>query len=192
VQEAAKQIRPGSTESDTKKLVQEIQSMLGSAKSWHPPQIRFGTNSTLSFGKKGVENNALQANDIYFLDIGPIFEEHEGDVGRTFVLGSDPEMQRCCSDVEEIWHEVRQHWENTKANGKELYSFAEERAKKRGWVLSLESANGHRIADFPHAAKARGSIEEFPQKPAPDRWILEIQIRHPNRPFGAFFEDILH
>ena len=36
--------------------------------------------------------------------------------------------------------------------------FATAAAHSRGWLLSLTKANGHRIADFPHVAKARGSI----------------------------------
>ena len=70
-------------------------------------------------------------------------------------------------------------------------NFAQNCAKSYGWILSLEKANGHRISDFPHAARIRGNIEEFDSTPAPDRWILEIQIRHPTRPFGAFYEDLL-
>jgi len=27
--------------------------------------------------------------------------------------------------------------------------------------------------------------------PASGLWVLEIQLRHPTRPFGAFFEDLL-
>jgi Xaa-Pro aminopeptidase len=189
--EAAKTVKPGATESETKALIQEIQTRLGAPKSWHPPQIRFGKNTLLAFGERGVENNALEKNDIFFFDIGPIFDGHEGDVGRAFYLGSDPEMEKCCRDVERIWHEVREHWREMRATGAELYAFAEACARKHGWILALNQANGHRIADFPHAARARGSIEGFAETPAPDRWILEIQIRHPSRPFGAFYEDLL-
>jgi hypothetical protein len=59
-------------------------------------------------------------------------------------------------------------------------------------VLSLKKAAGHRIADFPHTARRRGSIEKLEYIPATNRWILEIQIRHPEKPFGAFFEDLLN
>jgi Xaa-Pro aminopeptidase len=192
IQKAAKLVRPGMNETDAKKLIQEIQEQMGAPKSWHPPQIRFGENTLLPFGQKGKENLVLSENDIFFFDLGPIFEGHEGDVGRPFALGNDPDMHRCCADAEEIWHEVRDHWEKEKISGSELYDFAEICAEQKGWKLALEKANGHRIADFPHAAKMRGSIEEFDQRPAPNRWILEIQIRHPEKPFGAFYEDLLN
>lgn len=192
IQEVAKRIGPGTTELEAKAILQEVQTLKGAPKSWHPPQIRFGVNSTLPFNVRGEENVALKENDIYFLDIGPIFDGHEGDVGRAFSVGSNSEYERCCRDVEIIWKEVRDHWKNNGVTGPELYSFAASRAEARGWVLSLQKANGHRIADFPHAAKARGSVEEFPGVPRPNRWILEIQIRHPEKPFGAFYEDLLN
>lgn len=188
---AAEQIRPGITEIQARELVQEIQSREGASKSWHPPQIRFGQNTVLPFGQKGKEAVVLAQNDIFFFDIGPIFSDHEGDVGRAFTVGADEEMKRCCADVETIWSEVRQHWLTSQASGEALYAFAQDRARARNWILSLQKANGHRIADFPHAARERRSIEGFAQRPAPNRWILEIQIRHPNRPFGAFYEDLL-
>jgi Xaa-Pro aminopeptidase len=188
--EASARILPGTTEAEAKKIVQEIQARLGGEKSWHPPQIRFGENSVLPFGKQGLENVALKEDDIYFLDIGPVFGGHEGDVGRTFVLGNDPEMRRCRQDAEEIWRLTRDRW-NQGVKGPDLYSFASAQAEARGWRLLLEKANGHRIADFPHAARARGSVENFTGVPAPNRWILEIQIRHPEKPFGAFYEDLL-
>lgn len=191
INKTAQRIRPGMSEREARSLLQEIQTQEGAAKSWHPAQIRFGSNTLLPFGQKGDDDISLKDNDIFFLDIGPIFSGHEGDVGRTFYVGMDADMKRCCDDVEAIWHEVREHWRNRSASGEQLYRFANEAATLRGWVLSLQKANGHRIADFPHAARQRGSIESFSQKPAANRWILEIQIRHPTRPFGAFYEDLL-
>ncbi len=192
ITQASIRIVTGMSEHEAKKLIQQIQEDLGAPKSWHPPQIRFGENTLLPFGQKGVENNILKENDIFFLDLGPIFNGHEGDVGRSFTVGNDPEMQRCCADAETIWQEVRAHWLRTNVSGEELYRFAEQCAAARGWVLSLQKANGHRISDFPHIAKMRGSIQEFPEKPAANRWILEIQIRHTQKPFGAFYEDLLN
>ncbi|MGZ3769966.1 MAG: M24 family metallopeptidase [Bdellovibrio sp.] len=189
--EASTLIRPGMHENQAKKIVQDIQTQMGAPKSWHPPQIRFGENTLLPFGAKGLENPILKEDDIYFLDIGPIFKGHEGDVGRPFFVGNNSEMKRCCSDAALIWQEVRNHWFNVNANGKELYDFAQDCALKRGWQLSLDEANGHRISDFPHAARMRGTVEGFKQKPSANRWILEIQIKHPTEPFGAFFEDLL-
>lgn len=191
IMEASSRIKAGMTENEARKLVLDIQTKMGAPKSWHPSQIRFGENTLLPFGQVGKENPVLKDNDIYFLDIGPIFDGHEGDVGRPFVVGNDSEMVKCCADVSVIWHEVRDHWMKTNATGKELYQFARNCAEARGWLLMLEEANGHRIADFPHAARIRGSVEGLEQKPLCDRWILEIQVRHPSKSFGAFYEDLL-
>ena len=189
--EAKQQIKVGMSESEARSIINEIQIQKGSSKSWHPAQIRFGENSIHPFGVLGDETIRLKENDIFFLDLGPIFHDHEGDVGRTFFLGSDKDFIRCSNDVEIIWNEVRDHWFNQKVSGPKLYEFAKKRAEIRGWVLSLQKANGHRIADFPHIAKMRGSIEEYISVPSPNRWILEIQIRHPIKKFGAFYEDLL-
>lgn len=192
IQETARQIRAGHTEKDARTLLQSLQSELGAPKSWHPPQIRFGKNTLLAFGQKGEDDVPLKENDIFFLDIGPLFESHEGDVGRTFAVGDDVDMLRCAQDVEKIWFLVRAEWRRSQATGRELYAYAEHCAKNLGWTLALQQANGHRIADFPHAAKQRGSIEHFEQYPQANRWILEIQIRHPVKDFGAFYEDLLN
>ena len=60
----------------------------------------------------------------------------------------------------------------------------------RGWQLNLKVA-GHRLADFPHKALHAGDLASTNFKPTSDLWVLEIQIKHPQRPFGAFYEDLL-
>lgn len=192
IQMASQQIKVGMVESEAKSVIEALQKELGSDKRWHPPQIRFGENTLLPFGVPGIKDIPLKDNDIYFLDLGPVFDGHEGDVGRPFVIGKDPDMLKCQQDVEKIWFLVQEHWQNTKSTGAELYNFAENTAKEYGWKLNLQKANGHRIGDFPHAAPFRGSIEGWENHPMANRWILEIQIQHPSRPFGAFYEDLLN
>lgn len=191
IERAAAQIAPGWSENQARALLEQLQAEVGCERTWHAPQVRFGPNSVLGFGRKGVENSTLQASDIYFLDLGLVFDGHEGDVGRSYIVGENAEMKRCSLDVAQIWAAVRERWQTSGATGPELYRFAKEITEAKGWKLSLEKANGHRIADFPHAAKARGSIENFELKPMPNRWILEIQIRHPQEDWGAFYEDLL-
>lgn len=58
------------------------------------------------------------------------------------------------------------------------------------WHLNLD-AQDHRVCDFPHAACKAGSLGDFGQCLATDRWILEIQFAHPTRPFGAVYKDLL-
>lgn len=192
IEAAALLTRPGMTERQAKALIKKLQIEHGCAQFWHAPQIRFGANTLQPFGKGGGADTVLRENDIYFFDLGPLYEGHEGDVGRSFSVGNDPEMKKCAEDSEKIFLEVREHWFKTQASGEELYKFAEACAEKRGWILTTRGASGHRVADFPHAARKRGSLHKLDGTPATNRWILEIQIRHPTREFGAFYEDLLN
>ncbi len=58
-------------------------------------------------------------------------------------------------------------------------------------VKFFDNVDGHRAGDFPHQVFFRGGIAELDFKPGAGVWILEIQIRHPTLPFGAFYEDSL-
>lgn len=192
IEEAAKLTKPGMSEREAKALIKKIQAEKGCPKFWHPPQIRFGENTLEAFSRPGGGDGVLKENDIFFFDLGPLFEDHEGDVGRSYAVGNDPEMKKCAKDCEEIFFEVRDEWRKTGISGKELYEFAERCAERRGWILTTHGANGHRVADFPHTARKRGAIAKLDNSPAANRWILEIQIRHPKRLFGAFYEDLLN
>jgi Xaa-Pro aminopeptidase len=192
ISEAFDFIEPGITEDELKLKIIRIQKKHGVDKSWHAPQVRFGVNTVLPYGVPGIKNLKLNEDDILFLDLGLIYKDHEGDVGRPYSIGDNLEMKKCCQDVEIIWNLVREQWFKTGASGAELYTFAAKKAEELGWVLSLKKANGHRISDFPHAAKFRSTIESLNSKPLENRWILEIQIIHPSGSFGAFYEDLLN
>ena len=51
--------------------------------------------------------------------------------------------------------------------------------------------SGHRLSDFPHSAHYDGPLAEVEFRPNPNLWVLEIAIAHPERKFGAFYEDLL-
>jgi hypothetical protein len=59
-----------------------------------------------------------------------------------------------------------------------------------GWKLNLD-IKGHRVSDFPHAIYRAGSLGDFVGRPNGGLWILEIQIAHPSKRYGAFYEDLL-
>src|SRR5262249_39920168 len=84
--------KPGMRESEATALATEILDALGMERIWHPPHIRFGANTTKKYNEKSEEDLTLGRDDIFFIDIGPVFRGHEGDVGATFTTGSDPEM----------------------------------------------------------------------------------------------------
>jgi methionyl aminopeptidase len=114
----------------------------------------------------------------------------EGDGGKTFFFGSDPEMLRCSKNVEEIFHIVRDKWMTTGMNGKALYEFAQKVTADMGWVLNME-LTGHRLSEFPHSAYYDGTLAAVSIRPSPNLWVLEVQIKHPSKAIGGFFEDLL-
>ncbi len=193
IEEAKEFLKPGKTEDELKAKISEIQKSLGVEQAWHKPQVRFGANTTLPFGVPGFKNKALMDNDIAFIDLGLIFKGHEGDVGRTYSIGSNELMKKCCIDVREVWQQTRDYWKKTKTSGEDLYKYAENLSSDLGWRLARKQANGHRISDFPHIVRNRKtSIDQVKSPLKENRWILEIQILENQGSFGAFFEDILN
>lgn len=85
---------------------------------------------------------------------------------------------------------VRDHWRNTGSSGTGLYDFADRTARDMGWQLNLQ-LTGHRLGEFPHRAHDDGTPSRVGFRPSEGLWVLEIQIRHPTRDIGAFFEDLL-
>lgn len=187
----AAQVKPGQTEKDVEELSKSIFAEFGVEKKWHPSKFRFGVNTLKSFREVSEPGVVLQENDLFFVDIGPVFNDHEGDCGKTFAVGNNKEHHDVVKASEEIYNVVKNCWKETGKSGAELYEFAMDEAKKRGYIMTLTSADGHRIGDFPHAIHHKGSLVDFNEKPSSQRWILEIQIRHPEKPFGAFYEDML-
>lgn len=92
---------------------------------------------------------------------------------------------------EKLFSLVADKWRTEKVSGGDLYQYARAEAEKLGYQLNLQGANGHRIGDFPHHVFYKGSLQDFTETPQAERWILEIQIRHPKLPYGAFYEDML-
>jgi Xaa-Pro aminopeptidase len=188
--EVAASIRPGMLEEEALELTRRSLKAAGLLRGGHGIHVRFGRNTLKSFGVPSDAGVVLQPDDVFFLDIGPVWQKWEADAGDTFVVGADPDMLRIASDVKTVFDDVSGRWRNAGLTGRALYEFAVERAEALGWRLNLEM-NGHRLSDFPHAAFHKGSLAEAPFRPTSALWVLEIQIRHPERPFGAFFEDLL-
>jgi methionyl aminopeptidase len=177
-------------EEDAKAMARDLLSGLGMRRGWHHIIVRFGPNTTKDFMARSEPGVVLGADDIFFIDIGPIYDGTEGDAGDTFVVGGDPEHHRAKREVREIWDTVRQKWFTDGTTGKELYDFAIETAGGLGWNLNMD-LSGHRLSDFPHSAHYDGPLAEVEFRPNPNLWVLEIAIIHPDRPFGAFYEDLL-
>jgi Xaa-Pro aminopeptidase len=183
-------IKPGMTEEEALDLAQQILEDLRMERLWHRNIIRFGESTLMTHRDFEQPNRVLGQNDIFFIDIGVVWEGHEGDSGDTFVVGDDTEMHACARAAREIWEDVAARWRTDRLSGAELYAYADAAAKAAGWRLNT-SIKGHRVCDFPHAIYRAGELGDFALCPSTGLWILEIQIAHPTRPFGGFYEDIL-
>jgi Xaa-Pro aminopeptidase len=190
VENIAAAIKPGMLESEANAQGRAILQQMGMDRIWHPVLIRFGENTLRTFKERSQSDPALGEHDIFFVDLGVVWDRHEGDAGATFVTGDDGEMHACANAAKIVYDEVAAHWRSTGCSGAALYDYAATRAQAHGWRLNVD-IKGHRVSDFPHAIYKAGNLGDFDQAPAAGLWILEIQIAHPTRPFGAFYEDLL-
>lgn len=190
LREVAALVEAGMKEADVQALLKTALASRGSEKPWHKPVVRLGSDTTKTFHPLSDPDLRLGKTDIFFLDIGPVWDGYEADVGDTFALGQDEEMIRCAEDSRVLFDIVRKEWKSSGRSGADLYSFAQDQAKQRGWDLVMD-VDGHRLGDFPHHAHFRGGMSEVDFRPSADAWVLEIQLRHPKREFGAFYEDLL-
>ena len=190
VSRIASQVKAGMLEEDANKMVIATLREMGATKAFHKPYIRFGSNTTKTFGADSEPGIRLGDDDIFFIDVGPVWEEYEGDAGDTFVTGSNPELKRCGVDAKHIFTAVEEKWKSGNATGVDLYDYAAQKAKELGWVLNLD-LGGHRLGDYPSGVHYEGPLSEISFHPSANIWMVEIHIRHPEKQFGAFYEDLL-
>ena len=190
VHSIAERLEVGMVEEDARAMARELLSAMGLRRGWHHVITRIGPNTTKDFMEPSDKGVALAPDDIFFVDIGPIYEDVEGDAGDTFVVGTDPEHHRAKADARAIWDEVRNLWMAGSLTGRALYDQAVRITEAKGWKLNMD-LSGHRLSDFPHAAVYDGPMAEVDIVPSAGLWVLEIAIAHPDRPFGAFYEDLL-
>lgn len=183
-------MRPGIGEDEAKAAALDVFRELGYERLWHPVLIRIGANTTRTYRQRSDPNVRLGENDSYFIDLGLVFDGHEGDVGDTFVVGNAPQRQACADAARALFGEVAGAWRSQGLSGQALYAFAGERAEAMGWRFN-HAIKGHRVSDFPHSIHRGGDLGDLEASPSSGLWILEIQIAHPTEPFGAFREDLL-
>lgn len=186
----AAQVKPGMLEEDANKMVTDTLREMGATKAFHKPYIRFGSNTTKTFGADSDPGIRLGKDDIFFIDVGPVWDGYEGDAGDTYVTGNNPELKRCALDAKKIYDAVAQKWQTEKATGIELYEFAQKTALNLGWVLNLD-LGGHRLGDYSSAEHYEGPLSEISFHPSPNLWMVEIHIRDAKNQVGAFYEDLL-
>jgi len=176
--------------------------MFGTKKHWHKRIVRAGINTLLPYSKKPPDR-IIDADDILFFDFGPVFEEWEADLGRTYVLGDNPKKMQLMQDVEECWSLGKMYFDsNPSIAGAELYRYVCSLAEERSWKFGNEHC-GHLIGKFPHE-KIQGEKtlnyihpNNHQQMNAPDQygnprdWILEIHFIDEALKIGGFYEQLL-
>jgi Xaa-Pro aminopeptidase len=186
----ARRVAPGMTEEQGLGLARQALRAQGFESDWVEPYVRFGANTLKRYAEPPEPGVLLAHDDVWFVDVGPLWKSHECDYAETFVVGDDPERHRVVRDVRAIFDGTSRHWRETRATGAALYRFAAAAAAARGWELDLEMA-GHRLGVHPHASNHDGTLATADFTPTAGLWMLEIQIRHPGLPYSAFFEDLL-
>jgi Xaa-Pro aminopeptidase len=99
IDEIAAAVVPGMAETEALALAKRVLRGRGLLRGWHAVHVRFGINTLKNFGEPSEPDVVLADDDIFFLDIGPVWRDWEADAGDTFVVGNDPDMHRIARDV---------------------------------------------------------------------------------------------
>ena len=93
VNSIAAAIKPGLTEHQAGETARAMLEARGMDRIWHKNLVRFGSETLKTFHELSDPDRVLGEEDVFFVDLGVVWDGHEGDAGDTFVTGSDPEMR---------------------------------------------------------------------------------------------------
>lgn len=198
-------IAPGRSEIEvTEDISRLAEHDFGVKRHWHKRLVRTGANTVCTYYDE-PPLRIIAPEDTVYLDLGPVFEEWEADIGRSYAMGSDPEKKRLVADLPRLFETVAAHYQATAdITGEELYRAARRAAEDSGWLFGNTSA-GHIVGAFPHAQRVPGTDRtQHSIKPGnhkrmrdPDdngderHWILEIHLVDKTRTYGGFYERLL-
>ncbi|MGD9802403.1 MAG: M24 family metallopeptidase [Hyphomicrobiaceae bacterium] len=203
VVQAERLIQPGRTERDVEKDIYTLAlERFGVEKHWHKRIVRAGEN-TLTIAADNPPIRTIDADDMVYIDLGPVFDEWEADVGRTYVMGDDARKHKLCADLPRVFDTLSQHFrEHEDITGAELYAEAQKLASDAGWLFGGRIA-GHIVGEFPHAHIPgdkdlyRISPDNLSRMRDPDaegqakHWIIEVHLVDQSRRWGGFYEQLL-
>jgi Xaa-Pro dipeptidase len=195
-------VRSARTERDVEQDIYALAlEQFGVEKHWHKRIVRAGAN-TLTIAADNPPVLDIGANDIVYVDLGPVFEDWEADLGRTYVLGDHPGAG-LVNALPEVFDRVQAHYHAAPdMTGAELYAFAQQASNEAGWNFGGVIA-GHLVSEFAHAQipgdknlnriypgndKRMNDPDELGQE---RHWILEIHLVEPNGAYGGFYERLL-
>lgn len=196
-------IRAGILESELSHEIYALASRrFGVRRHWHKRVVRCGPNTLLSYYDDPADRR-IGADEVVYLDFGPVFNAWEADFGRTYVLGGDPRKHQLVHDITAAFRKGKQLYLDTPdLTAGALYDFVAALAPQTGWEFGNSSA-GHLIGHFPHehspGEPKRFSIRhgndirirEPDARGAVRHWILEIHFIDRAAGFGGFCEELL-
>jgi Xaa-Pro aminopeptidase len=196
-------IAPGVSEREASDAIRDLANeMFGATRHWHKRIVRAGPN-TLQPYRKNPPDRIIEADDIAFCDFGPIFDDWEADLGRTFVIGDDPDRLRLRDDLSAVFDAARAFFEaSPDITGEALFHHVVALGEARGWTWGGTIA-GHLVGHFPHE-EIEGDDVYSTIMPGNDRrmrghesgghichWILEVHLVDVEQQIGGFFEQLL-
>ena len=201
--EAGGLVAPGRSEADVEADIYALaEREFGVVQHWHRRIVRSGPH-TLTTAADYPDARVIGPDDTVYIDLGPVFEDWEADIGRTYALGDDPARRKLVDDLPRVFDAVQRHYQETPGiTGAELYAVAQGEAERAGWAFGGAIA-GHLIGEFNHRLwpgdKEAGVIwpANTTAMRAPDHlgrarhWILEIHLVDHARTFGGFYEQLL-
>ena len=201
--EAERLVVPGRTEREVEQDIYTLaEKRFGVEKHWHKRIVRSGPNTLTTAGDNPAVRT-IEPDDIVYVDLGPVFEEWEADIGRTYLMGNDPTKARLIADLERVFKRGQAHFHaSPDMTGAALYTFVQGLAEDIGWRFGGVIA-GHVVGEFPHARlpgdKELNRISPNNPMPMSDpdglgqprHWILEIHLVDRAGTFGGFYEQLL-
>jgi Xaa-Pro dipeptidase len=196
-------IRPGVLESELSEEIRMLaRSRFAITRHWHRRVVRSGRNTVLTYHDDPPDRR-LEADDVVYLDFGPVFEGWEADLGRTYVLGADPRKSQLVTDIGDAFRQGQALYEaRADLTAGDLYDYVSGLATAAGWSFGAATA-GHIIDGFPHdrdpvpgerycirsgnPIKLHAPFDDG----RPRHWILEIHFVDRERRYGGFLEELL-
>jgi len=194
-------IRAGIGESQLNEEIHAFaRDAFGVLRHWHRRIVRSGENTLTTF-RDDPPDRIITADDVVYLDFGPVFGDWEADFGRTYVLGTDTRKHELVRDIAEAFRLGQSLYDSEpRLTAGQLYDYVASLATNAGWAFGNATA-GHLVDRFPHHRDPalRGTIASgnsaLLREPLPSgelrHWILEIHFVDRQLGYGGFLEELL-
>ena len=154
------QVVPGMTEEEGLELARRTLRAHGFESDWAAPDLRFGANTLKKYGEPSEPGVVLGRNDVWFVDVGPLWRNHECDYAETFVVGDDPEQApAACATCTRSSTAPCGTGASRARPASSSTGTPPRKPAPRGWQLDLEMG-GHRIGEHPHAVFHDGLLSQ--------------------------------